>query len=72
MHTWALNGLSSSPNTTPLFRANRYDVSEETRTVQQLGQDIQRIQRETEYIKNHGERPPTLTFDYHRQLDVIT
>jgi hypothetical protein len=71
MSRWALDGVSNHSFNPALFIANTRDVTSETRTVQMVSQDIERIKRETEYIKNHGERPPNLSFDYQRQLDVV-
>lgn len=71
MNSWVLEGISAQTSRPALFIANTRDVTSESRTVQMVSQDIERIKRETEYIKNHGERPPSFSFDYQRQLDVV-
>lgn len=45
-------------------------VSDETKNVIRLGQEIAQIKRETNYIKDHGVVPPKMP-NFYKRLDTL-
>lgn len=49
---------------------NRTGLSQETKNVFKIGQEIKQIENQTQYIKQYGEAPPTLSYDYKKMLNA--
>jgi hypothetical protein len=63
-----LNSFTPAPWAASL---NRTGLSDETKQVFKLGNDIKKIEGQTQYIKQNGEAPPSFQIDYLKKLNTI-